>query len=352
MKFVIIIAIVFVLLIPLTTSAEDEWTWNEYHESFQKLIESGEYTEALKMNDDAKWNFGIDTHLTLLLDEHKALSELSRHQEALDVIRELNKKLESSWTSDQIKHNFDYNPWKVREASSLYELGKYSSAIKVAEEAMVDISGSASPEWQTKMVIQIAYDIIDASNDGLEGKTPISESIVKSENPQELISNSDIVCGTGTIEKNGQCVPDSKFSKGGGCLIATATYGSELAPQVQQLRELRDNQLLSTQSGTSFMSMFNDAYYSFSPTIADYERENPLFKEMVKVIITPMITSLSILNHVDMDSEVEVLGYGISLIILNGMMYVGIPLGIVIGIRKSFWILGFSKTSALITFQV
>jgi len=82
------------------------------------------------------------------------------------------------------------------------------------------------------------------------------------------------------------------------CLISTATYGSELAPQVQQLRELRDNQSLNTESGTSFMESFNDFYYSFSSYIADYERENPLFKEMVKIVITPMITSLSILNYV------------------------------------------------------
>ena len=148
----------------------------------------------------------------------------------------------------------------------------------------------------------------------------------------------EIVCGTGTIEKNGQCVPDypntEPSSKGGGCLIATATYGSELAPQVQQLRELRDNKLLQTESGTSFINSFNDFYYSFSPYIADYERENPLFKEIVKMAITPMITSLSILNYVDMDSDFEVLGYGISLIVLNGMMYVGIPVIVILKLRK------------------
>lgn len=123
---------------------------------------------------------------------------------------------------------------------------------------------------------------------------------------------------------------------GGGCLIATATYGSELAPQVQQLRELRDNSLLQTESGTSFMNTFNDFYYSFSPVIADYERENPIFKEAVKLTITPMITSLSLLNYVSMDSESEVLGYGIILIILNLGMYVGIPASVIIGIKKKF----------------
>jgi len=72
--------------------------------------------------------------------------------------------------------------------------------------------------------------------------------------------------------------------------------------------------------------------YSSSPIIADYERENPIFREMVKVAITPMITSLSLMEYAD--SESEVLGYGISLIVLNLMMYVGIPIIVVMMIRK------------------
>jgi len=127
---------------------------------------------------------------------------------------------------------------------------------------------------------------------------------------------------------------NEKSNDGGGCLIATATYGSEMSSQVQQLRELRDNSLFQTESGTSFMNTFNDVYYSFSPIIADYERENPVFKELVKITITPMITSLSILNYVDMDSEIEVVGYGISLILLNVGMYFAIPATIIYKIRK------------------
>jgi hypothetical protein len=37
-----------------------------------------------------------------------------------------------------------------------------------------------------------------------------------------------------------------------------------------------------------------------------------------------------------MNSEIEVLGYGISLIVLNGMMYVGIPIVAIVGIRRIF----------------
>jgi len=121
---------------------------------------------------------------------------------------------------------------------------------------------------------------------------------------------------------------------GGGCLIATATYGSELAPQVQQLRELRDSTLLQTSSGTSFMLGFNQIYYSFSPVIADFEREDALFKETVKLAITPLLTSLSILNYVDMDSEEEVLGYGIGIILLNIGMYFVAPTIIIQKLRN------------------
>jgi hypothetical protein len=121
---------------------------------------------------------------------------------------------------------------------------------------------------------------------------------------------------------------------GGGCLIATATYGSELAPQVQQLRELRDNQLLQTESGTAFMGTFNDIYYTFSPTIADMERENPYFKEAVKIAITPMISSLSLMENAN--SESEVLSIGISVIMLNLGMYLGVPAVVIVGIRKRF----------------
>ena len=122
--------------------------------------------------------------------------------------------------------------------------------------------------------------------------------------------------------------------KGGGCLIATATYGSEMAIEVQQLRELRDNQLLNTESGTAFMGTFNDIYYSFSPIIADYERENPYFKEVVKITITPMISSLSLMENAE--SESEVLGLGISVIVLNLGMYLGVPAIVIVGIRKKF----------------
>ena len=123
-------------------------------------------------------------------------------------------------------------------------------------------------------------------------------------------------------------------NEGGGCLIATAAFGSEMAPQVQFLREIRDGKVMATESGTAFMTGFNQFYYSFSPAVADYERENPVFKEAVKITLTPLLTSLTLLNYVDVDSEQEMLGYGIGIILLNIGMYFVAPAAAIIAIKN------------------
>ncbi len=138
-----------------------------------------------------------------------------------------------------------------------------------------------------------------------------------------------------TTYSEGETSLESKTqSEGGGCLIATATFGSEMAPQVQLLREIRDNTVLQTTSGTAFMTGFNQFYYSFSPVVADYERENPIIKEVVKVTLTPLLTSLTLLNYVEIDSEQEMLGYGIGIILLNIGMYFVAPTAAIIVIKN------------------
>ncbi|NDB63066.1 MAG: hypothetical protein EB170_04250 [Nitrosopumilaceae archaeon] len=144
-----------------------------------------------------------------------------------------------------------------------------------------------------------------------------------------------VLCGTGTHVENNVCIPDkSSGPLGGQCAIATAAFGSELAPQVQLLREVRDNVLFSTDSGTTFMVQFNEFYYAFSPTVADWERQNPLFKEAVKTVITPMLSTMSILNYADIHSEQQMLGYGIGVILLNIGMYFAVPAFLIVMIRN------------------
>ena len=118
--------------------------------------------------------------------------------------------------------------------------------------------------------------------------TPITPEIV----------SFDIVVGQASAQ-----LTNPSTEEGGGCLIATAAYGSEMSPQVQMLREIRDNQLMNTESGSAFMSTFNNAYYSFSPAIADMQRDSPILKEIVKGGLTPMLSSLAIMENAESESE-------------------------------------------------
>ena len=61
---------------------------------------------------------------------------------------------------------------------------------------------------------------------------------------------------------------------------------------------------------------------------------NPVFKELVKLTITPLLTSLTILNYVDIDTEEEMLGYGIGVILLNIGMYFIAPAAILFKIKN------------------
>ena len=146
----------------------------------------------------------------------------------------------------------------------------------------------------------------------------------------------ETICGPGTEPVDGFCIllTPGPEENGGGCLIATAAYGTELAPQVQLLREIRDNTVLQTQSGSAFIDSFNSFYYSFSPSIADLERQNPVFREAVKMAVTPLISSLVILDYVDIDSESEMLGYGIGIVAMNIAMYVALPVSALYYVRR------------------
>jgi peptidyl-prolyl cis-trans isomerase B (cyclophilin B) len=89
---------------------------------------------------------------------------------------------------------------------------------------------------------------------------------------------------------------------------------------------------MNTDSGISFMTGFNQFYYSFSPIIADMQRESPIFKEAVNLWITPLLSSLSVMSYTE--SESQVIGYGIGVILMNIGMYFVAPAMLFYGIRK------------------
>jgi hypothetical protein len=113
------------------------------------------------------------------------------------------------------------------------------------------------------------------------------------------------------------------------CLIATAAFGSDLAPQVQFLREYRDNTIMATAPGSSFLNVFNTVYYSFSPIVADIERNNSFLQESVRVGIIPLLGILQIAKFSSVgDGELSILTSGIVASSFIGAVYLW-PMGLV-----------------------
>jgi len=145
-------------------------------------------------------------------------------------------------------------------------------------------------------------------------------------NPIRTIQN--LTRGVANAPPNASYAPGDALSElgasnGGKCLIATAAFGSELAPQVQFLREFRDRHIMSTASGSSFMNVFNAWYYSFSPYVADYEREQQWLQQIIKGSIYPLlgILQLSEKAYSSIDGEYGALIAGSVASSLIGVIY-------------------------------
>lgn len=72
---------------------------------------------------------------------------------------------------------------------------------------------------------------------------------------------------------------------GGGCFIATAAFGSPLEKHVMLLTELRDKWLVTNSPGRQFVN----AYYRFSPPVADFISQHEDVKLAVRVCLYPLI---------------------------------------------------------------
>lgn len=113
------------------------------------------------------------------------------------------------------------------------------------------------------------------------------------------------------------------------CLISTATYGSALAPQVQFLRDFRDQKLDSTFAGYSFMTAFNLWYYSFSPAVAGTIYANPQLQSVMQILLNPLITilqlSASVFDTFSFQPELAAVLAGLVATGLLSIVYLWIP---------------------------
>ena len=292
----------------------------------------GFYQYAEKLSEHHFAEFTI----TLIPDKTESLRSLHISLTCSNDLPELPRCDPDGNISEQIKSG-NVNPLAFIQSENIERSGLFENKF-LPLNSVVHVMIFADEDLQIKSInsnlIKKVVQVADVQENGWvftskSGKKIDGRYIFGSTNS---VSGNELSFSFGP--NSGEDIVINKPKNSGGCLIATAAFGSELAPQVQLLREIRDNTILQTESGSTFMTGFNQFYYSFSPAVADYERENPVFKEAVRITLTPLLTSLTLLQYVDIDSESDMLGYGIGVILLNIGMYFVAPAVLIMKVKK------------------
>jgi hypothetical protein len=110
-----------------------------------------------------------------------------------------------------------------------------------------------------------------------------------------------VIVDPGGIASGGSTNTDSSASAGksgggGGCFIATASFGSKFEKHVQLLRRFRDLYLMPNRIGRAFVN----AYYRYSPPMADFIAGHDTLRAMVRYSLIPLLGLSWFLLHFGM----------------------------------------------------
>lgn len=94
-----------------------------------------------------------------------------------------------------------------------------------------------------------------------------------------------VLSGSGNTTSPTQTIPPPQS----GCLIVTATLGTEMAPEVIFMRHVRDDMIGSNEVGRILVVGWNDFYYSWSPTIAETISGSEIIRSISSILLVPLI---------------------------------------------------------------
>ena len=94
-------------------------------------------------------------------------------------------------------------------------------------------------------------------------------------------------CGTSETTFQRVTTPPASYAKLSGCFIATAAFGSELAPEVQALRAVRD----AATARSAIARAAVDIYYRSSPPLAAVIARSDTARALVRTALRALLRS-------------------------------------------------------------
>lgn len=110
-----------------------------------------------------------------------------------------------------------------------------------------------------------------------------------------------------------------------GCIIATATYGSAMTPEVSYMRHVRDNMIGSNELGRILVTGWNTFYYSWSPTLANIISNSETLQTLTRILLVPLVVIINFTAFVF--SSIALINLPLASAIA---FYVGMSLGLLV----------------------
>ena len=114
----------------------------------------------------------------------------------------------------------------------------------------------------------------------------------------------DIEESSTTITMQGDYSITANFWEGEPCFIATATYGTTMAEEIEILRQFRDEYLLPSPVGQALV----DLYYRISPPIAEFITEHPSLKPIVRAGLLPAVAMATVSVNTTGAEKIAIVG--------------------------------------------
>ena len=244
-------------------------------ESFIKTLMEQKNLNDMQARLDASDIF-IDFCTQLTDEESTNLSELLKEEEMAlmtpisetfdQIEKETQKNIEASTSHIQAQAIFN-------ELSANLQVYGSNSALSGAMPANVDlalqhINRSLELEPNNAAYLNLKGLLLWQGKKDKEGALVLIKKASEL-NPRDI-----------NIQHNLKAIEDPK-----GCFIATASFGTPVAYEINELRYWRDTRLSKSSVGRNFIK----TYYRLSPPIADLISKRPLAKKIVRNALKPLI---------------------------------------------------------------